>query len=72
MEQFRALPIGIMVRVFVNGLGDWVSIPDRIIPKTQKMVLDDPLLNSQDYKAWIKSKVDQSRERCSAFPYTSV
>ena len=26
--------IGIMVRMYVNGLGDWSSIPGRVIPKT--------------------------------------
>ena len=35
-----------MVRVFANGLGDWGSIPGRVIPKTQKMVLDASLLNT--------------------------
>ena len=29
-----------MVRVFANGPGDLGSIPGRVIPKTQKMVLD--------------------------------
>ena len=58
--------IGIMVRVFVNGPGDQGSIPGRIIPKTQKMVLDATLLNTQHYKVRIKGKVEQSRERCSA------
>ena len=28
-----------MVRVFANGPGDLGSIPGRVIPKTQKMVL---------------------------------
>ncbi len=32
--------IGRMSRVFANGPGDRGSIPDRVIPKTQKMVLD--------------------------------
>ena len=36
-----------MSRVFTNGLGDWGSIPCRVIPKTQKMILDAALLNSQ-------------------------
>ena len=31
--------IGIMVRVFANGLGDRGSTPCRVIPKAQKMVL---------------------------------
>ena len=59
-------------RVFPNGLGDQGSIPGRIIPKTLKMVLDTYLLNTQRYKVHIKGKVDQSRERSSALPYTSV
>ena len=68
-----ALPaIGIMVRVFANGPGDLGSILGRIIPKTQKMVLDASLLNTQHYKVQIKSKVEQSRERSSALPYTLV
>ena len=29
-----------MVRVFANGPGDLGSIPGRVIPKTQKVVLD--------------------------------
>ena len=29
---------------FANGPGDRVSIPGRVIPKTQKMVLDAALL----------------------------
>ena len=63
---------GLIIRVFANGLGDWGSIEGRVIPKTQKMVLDAALLNPQHYKLRIKGKVDQSRERSSALPYTSV
>ena len=61
-----------MVRVFANGLGDLRSIPGQYIPKTQKMVLDASLLNTQQYKVGIKGKVEQSRERSSSLPYTSV
>ncbi len=64
--------IGLMSRVFANGLGDWVSIPDQVIPKTQKMVLDATLLNTQHYKVRIKGEVEQSREWSSALPYTLV
>ena len=64
--------IGMIVRVFANGPGDLGSIPSWVIPKTQKMVLDASLLNTQHYKVWIKGKVEQSRERSSAFPYTLV
>ena len=41
--------IGLMSRVFANGPGDWGSIPGRVIPKTQKMVLDAALLNTQHW-----------------------
>ena len=47
-------------RVFANGPGDLGSIPDRVIPKTLKMVLNAPLLNTQQYKVRIKGKVEQS------------
>ena len=47
-----------MVRVFVNSPGDLGSI--RVIPKTQKMVLEAPLLNTRHYKVRIKGKVGQS------------
>ena len=64
--------IGMMVSVFTNGLGNLGSIPGRVIPKTQKMVLGATLINMQYYKVQIKSKVVQSRERSSTLPYTSV
>ena len=50
-----------MVRVFASDPGDLGSIPGRVIPKTQKMVLDDTLLTTQHYKVRIKGKVEQSR-----------
>ena len=40
--------------------------------KTQKMVLNASLLNTQHYKLRIKGKVEQSRERSCALPYTLV
>ena len=65
-------PIGQKSLVFTNGLEDWGSIPGWVIPKTQKMVLDAALLNTQHYKVRIKGKVEQSREWSRALPYTSV
>ena len=59
-------------RVFANGLEDLGSIQGHVIPKTLKMVLNTYLLNTQQYKVRIEGKVEQSRERGSAFPYTSV
>ena len=50
------LVIGIMVRVFANGLGDQGSIPGQVIPKTQKMVFDSSLLSTRHYKVQIKGK----------------
>ena len=55
--------IGLVGRVFANG---------RVIPKTLKMVLDTSLLNTQQYKIRINGKMEQSRERSRALPYTSV
>ena len=73
LEVYMQIPdIGIMVRVFANGPGDLGSILGRVIPKTQKMVLDATLLNTQHYKVRIKGKVEQSREKSSALPYTLV
>ena len=59
-------------RVFSTGPGDLGLIEGRVIPKTLKMVLDTTLLNTQQYKVRIKGKGEQSREKCSALPYTSV
>ena len=48
--------IGPMSRMFTNGPGDRGSIPGGVIPKTQKMVLNATLLNTQHYKVGIKGK----------------
>ena len=58
--------------LFANDPGDLVSISGRVIAKTFKMVLDTSLYNTQQYKVWTKDKVEQSRERSSALPYTLV
>ena len=55
-----------MVRVFANGPGDLGSIPSRVKPKTQKMVLDASLIKY--YMLRIKGKVEKSRESSSALP----
>ena len=64
--------IGQVGKVFANGLGDLGSVPGHFIPKTLKMVFDTSLLNTQQYKVRIKGEVEQSRERSSTLPYTSV
>ena len=61
-----------MSRVFASGPGDRGSIPGRVIPKTQKNLIDATLLNTQHYKVRIKGKVEQSREWSIILPYTSV
>ena len=45
-----------MVRVFINGKREWGSIPGQVIPKTQKMVLDRSMLNTQHYMVQINGK----------------
>ena len=49
-----------------------IEIPSRVKPKTQKMVLEATLFNTQHYKERIKGKVEQSREWSSTLPYTLV
>ena len=49
-----------MSKVFANGSGDLCSILGRIIPKTQEMVLDTALINTQHYKVRIKSNMEPS------------
>ena len=61
-----------MSRLFANGPVDRGLIQGRVIPKTQKTVLDVTLLSTQHYKVKVKSKVEQSRELSSALPYSSV
>ena len=49
--------------MFITGPGNRGSIPGRFIPKTQKIILDTTLLNTQYYKVWIKSKVGQVQRK---------
>ena len=64
--------IGLMSWPFANGSKDWGSIPGRVLPKTQKLLLDVALLSTQHYKVRIEGKVEQSREWSSALPYNLV
>ena len=65
--------IGLEDRMFPNSLGDHYSLPGRLIPKTQQMVLNISLLNSQQYyKVHIKGKLEQSRERSCVLSNISV
>ena len=47
---YKNRAIGLMSRVFANVSGDRGSILDRVLPKTQKMLLDAALFNTQHYK----------------------
>ena len=58
--------IGQMNRVVANGPGDQGSIPGRVIPKIQKVVLDAVLFSTQHYKVRIKGILEQSWEWSSA------
>ena len=53
---------------FVNGPGDM----GRVIPKIFKMVFDNPLFSTQQYKVRIMGKVKQSSKRSNALLYISV
>ena len=71
IKRYMYVPaISLMSRVFANGPGDRGSIPGRVIPKTQKMVLDAALLSTQYYMVRIKGKEEQYNEWSSSFPYT--
>ena len=51
--------IGLINWVFAYSPGDWGSIPGRVIPNTQKMVLDAALLSTEHYKVRDKGNVEQ-------------
>ena len=57
-----------MVRVLANGPGDLGSIPGRVIPKTQKMVLVAILLNTQHYKVLSRVKWSHPGKGVAPFP----
>ena len=58
--------------MFAKGPGDQGSIPGQVILKTEKIVLDASLFNTQHYKVSIKGKVEQSRERSSALGVEAI
>ena len=60
--------------VFTNGPGE-IKVQSQVESYQglkKKVVLEATLLNTQHYKIQIKGKMEQSRERSSALPYTSV
>ena len=57
-----------MVRVFTNSPGDLASILGRVIAKTQKMVLDAILLNTQHYKVLSRVKWSNPGKKVAPSP----
>ena len=55
------------MRVFANGLRDRVSIPGRVILKTQKILLDVSWLNTQHYAVRIKCKRSNPEKRVAPY-----
>ena len=55
-------------RELSNGPRNQGSISGQAIPKTQKMVLDNSLFNTQHYKVRFKGKVEQSGGRSKRSP----
>ena len=64
--------MGVVGRVSGHGLGDRDSIPGQVIRKTQKMVLDATLHNTQHFKVHINGKVEQFREISCPVPCNSM
>ena len=65
---FMTQPMSIIAWESANGLGDQGSNPDQVISKTQKMVLDAFLLNTQHYKVHIKGKWSNPRKGVAPSP----
>ena len=59
----------LMVNVFTDGSSNWEFYPGSNHNKDSKKWY---LLNTQHYKGMYQGKVEQSRERSSTLPYTSV
>ena len=51
--------------VFMNGPGNWGSIPVWVIPKVQKIVVDSSFLYNEHYKAWINGKCSNPEKEVS-------
>ena len=58
MKYLGYIILGLVDRMFANSSGNRCLIPCWVIPKTQKMVLDAALFNTQHFKVRIKGKVE--------------
>ena len=56
-----------MSRVFANGTVDPVSIPGRVIPKTQKMVLDATQYYKEKWSNPRNGIVPSPKPRCCSY-----
>ena len=68
LSLFLSLSLSLMGRVLTNDPGDLGSIPGHVISKTIKMVLDTPLLNTQQYKVVSRVKWSNTGKRVAASP----
>ena len=66
--MYVCMSIYIVVRAFANWPGDRSSILSRVIPKTQKMVRDTSLLNTQHYKVRKKGNWSNPVKGVATFP----
>ena len=69
---YQTSPLAYWVECSPIAWEDRGSIPGRVMPKTQKMVFDTSLLNTQHYNVRNKGKVEQSRKRSYTLPYMSM
>ena len=53
-------------------IGISVFNPGQVIPKTQKIVIGEAMVDIQHNKVGIKGKVEQSLEWSRALPYTAM
>ena len=61
-----------MLIMFATGPEDVGLIPSRVIPKTQKMLLDASSFNTQHYKVRIKGEWINPGKGVALFSYPSV
>ena len=68
MYIYMSIFLSFCVTCIIIHPGNRGSTLGRVIPKTQKMVLDTALLNTLHYKVRIKGKVEQSKDGEVPFP----
>ena len=61
-----------MVRVLANGSEDRSWFSSQVKPKTQKMLLYTPLLNTKQYKVRVKGRWSNPEKGVAPFQYIGV